>query len=213
MTEIRAFIEADRDQLRRLFGQAGEGTPSAALWGDPESEAAVYLDPYLDLEPESAFVAVQGGALVGYLLGCLDGSRFPGEEERVAQAVRKYRLAFRPATAGFFIRVTADLAWAGIRREATAGDFTDPRWPAHLHLAVAPAARGTGVAQGLMNRWFERLKETGSPGCHAQTVVENTRAVRFFERMGFVKHGPTPLVPGLRHEGGRVHQQIMVWNP
>ncbi|MEV0050559.1 hypothetical protein AB0H34_08720 [Saccharopolyspora shandongensis] len=64
-----------------------------------------------------------------------------------------------------------------------------------------------------MNRWLDRLREAGSPGCHLQTLCENTRAVRFFERMGFAKHGPTPLVPGIRHDGKRLHQQTMVWNP
>ncbi len=64
-----------------------------------------------------------------------------------------------------------------------------------------------------MNRWFDRLRETGSRGCYLQTLVENTRAVRFFERMGFEKHGPTPLVPGIRDRGRHLHQQTMVWSP
>jgi hypothetical protein len=37
--------------------------------------------------------------------------------------------------------------------------------------------------------------------------------VRFFERMGFAKHGPTPLVPGIWHGGRKLHQQAMVWSP
>jgi hypothetical protein len=70
---------------------------------------------------------------------------------------------------------------------------------------------GSGCSDGLMRRWFDRLIDTGSPGCYLQTLVENTRAVRLFERMGFEKHGPTPLVPGIRHGGTRLHQQTMVW--
>ncbi|QHE71500.1 GCN5-related N-acetyltransferase [Rhodococcus sp. WAY2] len=64
-----------------------------------------------------------------------------------------------------------------------------------------------------MQRWLDLLVASGSPGCYLQTLVENTRAVRFFRRMGFTEHGPTPLVPGLRDNGRRVHQQTMVWNP
>jgi ribosomal protein S18 acetylase RimI-like enzyme len=211
--EIRTFTEADRAELRALFGRAGEGAPSASLWGHEDSEAAIYLDPYMDLEPDSLFVAVVDGALVGYLAGCLDSSRFPSESKRMEQAIRKYRLMFRPRTAAFFARSLLDLAWATLRREATAGEFDDARWPAHLHINVAPEARGTGAADRLMERWLDRLRATGSPGCHLQTLVENTRAVRFFERMGFAKHGPTPLVPGIRHGGKRLHQQTMVWSP
>jgi GNAT superfamily N-acetyltransferase len=211
--EIRAFAETDRAELRSLFPRAGEGAPSASLWGHEESEAAIYLSPYMDLEPESLFVAVVDRALVGYLAGCLDSSRFPSESERIAQAIRKYRLFFRPKTTAFFARAMVDTALAAVRREPTAGDFDDPRWPAHLHINVARPARGTGAADGLMNRWLDRLRATGSPGCHLQTLVENARAVRFFERMGFARHGPTPLVPGMRHDGKRLHQQTMVWSP
>jgi len=78
---------------------------------------------------------------------------------------------------------------------------------------VLAEVRGTGVAGALMEAWLSRLRELHSRGCHLQTLVENARAVRFFEKAGFVAHGPTPVVPGLRHEGRRVHQQTMVWQP
>ena len=188
VVEIRPFLEADRAALRGLFGRAGEGAPPGPLWGHAVSEAAVYLDPYMALEPGSLFVAVADGALVGYLAGCLDGSSFPSESERVEDAVKKHHLIFRPRAAAFFARAAADSAWAALRREPTAADFDDPRWPAHLHTNVAPEARGTGVAHGLMERWLERLKGSGSPGCHLQTLAENPRVVRFFERTRFVRH-------------------------
>lgn len=211
--EIRAFTEADRAELRALFGRAGEGAPTESLWGHEESEAAVYLDPYLDLEPGSLFVAVIDGSLAGYLTGCLDSSKFPSESKRMDDAIRKHRLMFRPRPAAFFARSLADLAQAKLRREPTAADFDDPRWPAHLHINVEPRGRGTGVASELMTQWLERLRAAGSPGCHLQTLCENTRAVRFFERMGFSPYGPTPLVPGIRHGGKRLRQQTMVWSP
>ncbi|MCC5576222.1 GNAT family N-acetyltransferase [Microtetraspora sp. AC03309] len=211
--EIRTFVESDRAELRALFSRAGEGAATASLWGHAESEAAMYLEPYMDLEPDSLFVAVVDGALVGYLAGCLDSATFPSESERMEDAIRKYRLIFLPGPAVFFARGMADMAWASLRRQPTARDFEDARWPAHLHINMASPARGTGAADGLMNRWLDRLRDTGSPGCHLQTLVENARAVRFFERVGFAKHGPTPLVPGLRHGGARLHQQAMVWTP
>jgi ribosomal protein S18 acetylase RimI-like enzyme len=119
----------------------------------------------------------------------------------------------RPKPALFFARGLLDVGFSAIRRRPTAADFDDPRWPAHLHINVIPEARRAGVGAALMNRWFDRLKEMGSRGCYLQTLVQNDRAVRFFERMGFEKYGPTPLVPGLRHKGKPVHQQTMVWSP
>lgn len=211
--EIRTFEESDRAELRELFARAGEGAPTASLWGHLESEAAVYLEPYMDLAPGSLFLAVADGALVGYLTGCPDTSAFPRESERMERAIRQHRLMFRGRPMAFFARALADGVGARLRKEPVAEDFDDPRWPAHLHINVAREARGTGAADALMHRWLDRLKVAGSPGCHLQTLVENTRAVRFFGRTGFTAYGPTPLVPGIRHEGRRLHQQTMVWSP
>lgn len=172
----------------------------------------IYLDPYMDHEPESLFLAESDGELLGYLTGCVDTEAFPSEERRIADAIRTYRLVLRRRPALFFARSAFDAASAALRRAPSAGEIHDPRWPAHLHINVVPEARGTGAADGLMEHWFERLRSVGLPGCYLQTLVENTRAVRFFERMGFTPHGTTPPVPGLRYQGKRVHQQTMVRN-
>ena len=208
--DVRPYAEQDRAELRALFEHAGDGSPSASLWGHPDAEAAVYLDPYLDVEPASVFVAAADGRLVGYLVGAVDTARFPGESKRIEAAIRTYRLPFRAASAPFFGRALADAVTAAVRRRPTAGEFHDPRWPSHLHIAVSRPARGTGAAGALMTSWIERLRAAGSPGCHLQTLVENEPAVRFFTRMGFTPQGDATAVPGLRYHGARVHQLTMV---
>lgn len=213
-TVIRLFAAADRDKLAELFTRAGADSPTGELWGHAESEAAVYLTPYAEHEQGTLLLAEVGGQFVGYLAGCADSSAFPGESERMKRAVKEFRLTRRWTTVRFFARAVTDWVGARIRSEPTAEDgFSDPRWPAHLHINVAADARGTGVAGELMTRWQMDLINQGSSGCHLQTLVENTRAIRFFERSGFVQHGPAPLVPGIRHEGNRLHQQTMVWTP
>ncbi|WP_336086903.1 GNAT family N-acetyltransferase [Nocardia sp. SSK8] len=208
--EIRRFTEQDRTELRALATIAGAGSPTESLWGHPESEAAIYLDPYLDLEPESVFVSVEDGALTGYLVGAVDSARFPSEEERMTEAIRHHRLFLRRGPAAFFARAIADTLASRVRRHAMAGDYTDPAYPAHLHINVAPAARGTGAAEGLVGHFLDHVRAAGAPGCHLQTLTENTRAVRFFTRVGFTPVGEPADVPGLRYQGRRVHQQTMV---
>jgi hypothetical protein len=105
----------------------------------------------MDLEPDSLFVAVADGALAGYLAGCLDSSKFPSEGERIERAIRKYRLVIRPKkTAGFFARSMLDVPWAAVRQSPPQVISTIPRWPAHLHINMAPQALGTGTADGLI---------------------------------------------------------------
>ncbi|MFC4374890.1 GNAT family N-acetyltransferase [Nocardia halotolerans] len=208
--EIRAFTEADGAALRDLSNDVGEGSPTGTLWGHPESEAAVYLYPYMELEPDSLFLAVDNGYLVGYLTGCVDSTTFPSEPERFESAIRRHRLIFRRKPATFFARAVADTLIAKARRQPISGELIDPRWPSHLHINLLPRARGTGAADALMHHFLDHAAASGSPGCYLQTLVENTRAVRFFERMGFTPHGVPTVVPGLRYEGARVHQLTMV---
>jgi ribosomal protein S18 acetylase RimI-like enzyme len=211
--EIRTFTEADRAELRQLSTHEAEGSPVASLWGHPESEASIYLDPYLELDPDSVFLAIVDGKLAGHLAGSVDSSKLPSEDERIERAIKTYRLYLRPQAMAFFARATAAMATAAIRKQPTAHELDDPRWPAHLHIAVLPAARGTGAAHGLMQAWLDRLRTLAIPGCYLQTQVENVRAVRFFERSGFTTYGEPALIPGMRWRGKPVHQQTMVWTP
>ncbi|GEK79529.1 GNAT family N-acetyltransferase [Agrococcus baldri] len=207
---IRTFREADRAELLALFHRAGQGAPGGELWGHVPSVRDIYLTAYIDREPESLFVAELGGRLVGYLAGCLDTASFPSEAERTAAAVRRHRLWLRPRFLAFTARASTASAIARLRGEPVdLGELADPRWPAHLHIDVAAEARGTGAADELMRRWLARVAAAGVPGCFLQTLAENTRAVRFFERMGFRAHGAPARLPG-RVGGRRLHQLTMV---
>ncbi|TWG08349.1 GNAT family N-acetyltransferase [Saccharopolyspora dendranthemae] len=210
MAEVRVARVEEREALRELFARAGEGAPSESLWGHSPSEAAIYLDPYLD--QGVLLVAFQDGTPAGYLAGCLDETEFPGTDELISRTIREHRLLLRPGPLAFFARSTLDVVGARIRRVPTSKPFVDPRWPAHLHINVEPRARGTGAAQELMRQWQAKVTEAGKPGCYLGTQAENARAIRFFEKSGFTKHGPTPLIPGSRFRGARVHQQVMVWD-
>jgi GNAT superfamily N-acetyltransferase len=210
---IRTYTPADHDALVDLFAEAGADSPTGQLWRHLPSERFVYLDPYVEHHPDTLFLAEVDGDLVGYLTGCPDSAALPGEDERLTQAIVRHKVMLRPRSMPFFARSLLDIARAKLRgQETSSGEVRDPRWPAHLHINLVPAARGTGTAQELMHAWQDWLTDAGSPGCYLQTLVENTRAARFFEKCGFVAHGSTTLVPGVRYQGRPVHQLTMVWS-
>lgn len=209
-TDVRGYRDSDRTALADIFGRAGAGTPSAELWGHSESEAAIYLTPYLDREPQHASVALADGEIVGYLVGAADTASFPSEDDRFRAAMREHRVMNSFTAQRFFARAALDSALDRLRRRPMPNDLSDPAYPAHLHIDLVPEARGAGLGRALMQRYLGQLRDAGVPGCHLGTLVENEPAVRFFTAMGFTPHGPTPPIPGMRWHGKRVHQQLMV---
>jgi GNAT superfamily N-acetyltransferase len=153
------------------------------------------------------------GVVSGYLLGCVDSSKAWSAATVAARHAIRRGIAFRPGTAGMVWRSAGDVIGDLARRRVTPSqlDFADDRWPAHLHIDLLPAARGCGAGPALVRRWLEQLRQREVAGCHLQTMAENTRAIAFFETMGFRRHGPTVPAPGMRTpQGERLHLQVMV---
>lgn len=56
---------------------------------------------------------------------------------------------------------------------------------------VSAAARGTGLATSLLADGEARMAASGVTRAHLLCVIENTRAVRFYERHGWQNAGPS----------------------
>jgi ribosomal protein S18 acetylase RimI-like enzyme len=210
---IRQYRPDDRLAVRRICYLTGfMGEPADWYWSDEESFADMWSSYYTDAEPESVFVAERDGTVVGYLLGCVDSNR---AWNPAAIALRHGILRgclVKSGTRKIYWRTLGDVVM-DLRRgaEQLLRPFSDPRWPSHLHINLLPEARGSGAGRGLMDAWLDRLRSLGSPGCHLETLAENSRAIGFFEAMGFSRFGPPKLVPGERNrDGGRLHSQVMV---
>ena len=64
------------------------------------------------------------------------------------------------------------------------------RFPAHLHINLAPALRSQGLGSRLIGAFAEHAAEAGAPGMHVVTG-KAMRNVRFYERCGFAGLGAT----------------------
>jgi ribosomal protein S18 acetylase RimI-like enzyme len=209
---VRPYEARDRARVRHICFVTGYiGEPVEWLWRDAESFSDIFSGYYTDAEPESALVAEVDGEVRGYLLGCVDSARAWNPATVVGRQITRRGIAFRPGTASFLWRSVGDVIVDAAHKRLPPAPFSDPRWPAHVHIDLLRDARGRGVGMALMRRWLETLRRKDVPGCYLETIAENTGAVAFFEAMGFEKRRRPIPAPGFRSpRGERHHLQLMV---
>jgi ribosomal protein S18 acetylase RimI-like enzyme len=209
---IRQYEPKDRPGVRRVCYETGfMGEPAEWMWRDEESFADMFTGYWTDREAECARVAVLDGDVVGYLLGCMDSRKVWNAGKTFAHHAFGRRLILKPGTAGVMWRMVGDGIVDSLKHRLPATTYYDERWPAHLHIDLMPVCRHKGVGESLVKGWFETLRQANVPGCHLQTMAENTRAISFFEKMGFAKSGDPEGAPGFRtREGARMSVQLMV---
>jgi ribosomal protein S18 acetylase RimI-like enzyme len=209
---IRPYRPEDRDRVRYICHETGYmGEPAGWLWRDRASFADLFSGWWTDHEPESASVVEIDGVVAGYLLGCADSRRVGNEAGVLFRHFFGRACCLRPGTAAVMWRMLGDGAVDALRRRLPPVRVWDQRWPAHLHVDLLPEARGRGAGARLVHGWLDTLRGRAVPGCHLQTMAENTGAIAFFEAMGFERRGGPANIPGFRtREGGRLHVQLMV---
>lgn len=101
---------------------------------------------------------------------------------------------------GYVVGAIADpvssARFADVGYFAAFGDLTS-RYPAHLHVNMAPVFRNQGIGGQLIRAFVAGAKRSGAPGVHVVTSA-NSDNVRFYNRKGFIEAGRTkgsrPLV-------------------
>lgn len=97
------------------------------------------------------------------------------------------------AVAGYVVGAVEDPARAARFHDLgyfqTFRDLTE-RFPAHLHINLAPEFRGRGLGGGLIARFIADAAAAGAAGVHV-TTSRAARNVAFYERLGFEERGST----------------------
>src|SRR6266571_5250126 len=141
----------------------------------------LFAGPYVFLEPEFAFVLDDRNRAVGYVIGTPDTAAF----------ARAYRARWIPRLAGRY-EVPPDppgtpdeemialhyrperLVWPGLAE-----------YPAHLHIDLLPPFQGAGHGRALMETFYAAAAQAGAAGEHVSVTTANTRALGFYDRLGF----------------------------
>lgn len=176
---IRAGSPDDAHALDLLCrATARSGHPQADDVVDPRLVSLVYALPYLALEPQTSRVLEKEGQVVGYVVGAVDSPEF---YRRWASDWAPRHLPRRTGADADLVSLLADPMQA-----LPAGSA---RFPSHLHINLAPEARGSGWGARLLGSFLEGLRVAGSPGVHLRVGAENAPAIHFYRRLGFAVLG------------------------
>jgi ribosomal protein S18 acetylase RimI-like enzyme len=178
---IRPYHPSDLYALYRICLQTGDnGNDAQDLCHDQELLGHCFVAPYAVLEPDLCFVLLDDGTPCGYILGARDSRLFRVRCEQEWFPVLRTRYAFPPASDH---SLDADLI-----RHIHAGAYLDPdlaAYPAHLHIDLLPVAQRQGWGRALMQTFLTRLRALHVPAVHLGVGRRNTRAIAFYERVGF----------------------------
>ncbi|MFF7445425.1 MULTISPECIES: GNAT family N-acetyltransferase [unclassified Streptomyces] len=180
---IRPYRPEDRATLEDIcIRTAHNGQDSRPVYADPAILPVIFATPYVELEPELAFVLDDGrGQAVGYILGTADTPRF----------VDAFRAKWLPSVADRYPEpsgppATPDEAMIPLLHHPERMLVPElAAYPAHLHIDLLPEWQGRGHGRELMRTFLRALAERGVPAVHLVMALANTPARAFYDRLGF----------------------------
>lgn len=110
-------------------------------------------------------------------------------------------LTYDPMSLGEFEAIYAELVasgnfWVWTVDGAIAGFYRSTRYPGRVQhvallgtLAVDPRLHGQGIAHAMVTDAIERLKADGIKRIELYAESDNTQALRFYRKLGFVHEG------------------------
>ncbi|MET9551758.1 GNAT family N-acetyltransferase [Streptomyces sp. NPDC006645] len=197
MAFIRSYRPGDRAAVFEICVRTADaGGDSRHLYSDSELVPSVFAAPYLELEPELAFVLDEGeGRAVGYVLGAEDTPRFVTAFRRDWLPVVGERY---PAPGeGVEPRTPSDVMAALLHDPERMVLPELAGHPAHLHIDLLPRWQGQGYGRALIGALLGALRERGVDGVHLSMLSANTGARAFYDRVGFHEIA----VPGAEADG------------
>lgn len=195
---IRPFHEKDRPVLEEICLAAGGRGGHYTQWLNvsPGLFLDIWLNYYLDREPDLAFVAEGNGTVLGYLISCRSVKKKNREMMRTYYPrvcwrilTRRYKFGLNAVTLA--LRVVCD--WARFGLPKIDGD----KYPAEVHVNVRQSQPQYHEIVGrLLATYYEKAARMGIKGVRGIMAVKR-RNLNLPRHMGFVGLDvrPTTIFP------------------
>ena len=179
---IREATVDDGDAMYDICLRTGAaGSDATGLYRDRRLLGDIYVGPYLALPGCIGVVFEDAEGIGGYSLAAIDTAAFEAECERSWWPP----LRRRHPDPGHAPRDSDGALIANIHRPPSTDPDVLERYPAHLHIDLLPRIQGGGRGRELMAELLDRLIERGVEGVHLGVDGTNTRAIGFYEHLGF----------------------------
>lgn len=194
MTRVEIAGLGDLPGAYRVCLTTGDaGQDATGMYRDPDLLGHVYVGPYLARGRGLQLVVVDDEGVAGYLLSTDDTLDFEAwAEQHWWPPLRARYPLIDDGTPD--ARLVRKLHQPEHIERTLATEF-----PAHLHIDLLARARGGGVGRQLIERLLADLRGRGIRGVHLGVDARNTRALGFYEHLGFgvVRHERWGVVMGM----------------
>lgn len=193
---LRRAVMSDQQALKTICLKTGDsGADATGKEDDPDLVGLIYAVPYQIFAHEHAFVIDGPLGVCGYVLGAVDSTDFYAR----LNAEWFPRLAEKLPDPGPDQTRWRGSDWA--RRFIHHPSFAlyEPLrpWPAHGHIDLLPEVQGRGFGRAALTELMMSLKAAGAPGLHLGVSPRNTKALGFYERLGFARIEDARLPDGV----------------
>jgi ribosomal protein S18 acetylase RimI-like enzyme len=197
MVSVRSYESQDLAAVREICVLTGySGTDARGMMTDTALLPDAFAEPYVVHDPGLAFVADDGGAAVGYILGTADTAEFARWFADSWLPVVAPKHAPPPPSVDSF----EDGILAALHNPDRMVLPELAGHPAHLHIDLLPGYQGRGLGRRLMDAFLAELRARGVDRVHLGTSPANTRARSFYDKLGFAPID-VPSVPGAVYLG------------
>jgi GNAT superfamily N-acetyltransferase len=187
MVNVRPLQPCDIDALYAISLATGlAGGDASSLYGDQKLIGHIYSAPYAVLQPDLCLVAEDEAGVAGFVVGTADTSAWERRLEREWwPRLRQQYPAPDP------VRMAE---WSHDQRRVSLIHNPQPvpaavvqSYPSHLHMNLLPRIQGRGTGARMFAAWLSLAASRGIGSMHVGVNRLNTRAVRFWYRVGFVE--------------------------
>ena len=158
------------------------GKDASVVISDPLMIGQYYAAPYLHYEIDNCFIVDKDYIPFGYILGVSSTENYYKWLNTYWLPMIRNRYPETLSPKSDFERFLIDI----INQDAVFEEFLFD-YPSHLHIDLLPQIQRKGIGQQLMITFIKKLKEKGSTGLHFGVGVENTNAIEFYKKMGFLE--------------------------